>query len=267
MTRSFTASSLVTLPRLTAVSTARLMQELLNAAKAERKLPASIATDRDEVAEAYQVLQAELAKRLAAESEDGPVVRAADMVEDNAFGALSDWLSAWARLPGDRHPESADAAAVLQAIFPSGLTFLTIRPSDEWQEAEVRMRLIADKGHDDAIARLGGKPFLDELRIAHKAYGEALGITAVKQASETPALREARDTATDVVRAYVLRVSANVRKKDPESAALAQRLLAPLVNWKDRPARVSASSEPSAPAAPVAPAPVSPSAPTGLIRE
>src|SRR5690242_6655743 len=110
MTRSFTASSLVTLPRLTAVSAARLMQELLNAAKAERKLPASIATDRDEVAEAYQVLQAELAKRLVAESEDGPVVRAADMVEDNAFGALSDWLSAWARLPGDRHPESANAA-------------------------------------------------------------------------------------------------------------------------------------------------------------
>src|SRR5262245_12627855 len=133
MPRVFSPSTLVQLPRLSAVSTARLLQELLHAAKAEKKLPASIVADRDELAEAYEVLHGELARRLAGEKDQPPQVRAADVVEDNAFGALFDWLAAWARLPEDRHPEAAAATAVLQGVFPGGLSFLTIQPADEWQ--------------------------------------------------------------------------------------------------------------------------------------
>jgi hypothetical protein len=250
MNRSYSAGSLVRLPRLTAISTARLLQELLNAANAERKLPASIAADRDEVAEAYEALQIELAKRLAGEGEETPVVRAADAVEDNAFGALFDWLGSWTRLPADGHPEAAEAGAVLRDVFPTGLSFLAILPRDEWQEAEVRLRLIADRGHDDTIIKLGGEPFLDELKAAHKAYGEALGITAVKQAPEAAAVREAQDAGVDAIRAYVLRVSAHVRKRDPQTAELADRLLAPLRTWRDRPARAAASEAPAEPATP-----------------
>jgi len=252
VSRPISAETLVILPRLTAISTARLLQELLSAAKAEKKLPASIVPDRDDLTQAQEALQVALAKRLTGEGEETPVVRAADTVEDNAFGALFDWLSAFARLPAKAHPEAAQAATVLHSVFPGGLAFLAVRPHDEWQEAEIRARLIAEKGYDKTITLLGGKPFLDEITSAHKAYGEALGITVVKVAAESPAVRVARDNAIDLVRSYVLRVAALVRKSDPNTEALAQRLLAPLVNWRDRPAKAAtaapAVTEPEAPA-------------------
>jgi hypothetical protein len=261
MSRSFSTSSLVKLPRVSAISAARLLQELLNAANAEKKLPASIADDRDELLTARNILQTALQKRLTGEGEEPPAVRAADLVEDNAFGALFDWLTAWTRLPAEQHPESTEAETVLHAVFPTGLTFLAVRPSDEWQEAELRLRLMAEKGYEKTIVKLGGKSFLDEIKAAHKVYGEVLGITAVKSVQDTPALREARDGALDVVRAYVLGVSAHARKKDAPSAELAERLLAPLSQWKDRRGRGGAAV--SEPTADEATAPDAGSSPTG----
>jgi hypothetical protein len=101
----------------------------------------------------------------------------------------------------------------------------------------------------------GGSPILDEIASAHKAYGEALGITVVKVAAEGPAVRVARDNAIDLVRSYVLRVAALVRKSDPNTETLAQRLLAPLVTWRDKPVK-AAAAEAAAPAVtePAAPA-------------
>jgi hypothetical protein len=253
MSRSFTAGSLVRLPRLTAVSAARLMTELLSAAAAEKKLPAAIAADRDELESARDALQAELSKRLAADGEESPQIAAADRVEDNAFGALADWLAAIARLPAERHPEGAKARAALQAIFPSGLEFLKLRTRDEWQEAETRLKRIENEDLDGVKIRaviegLGGKPFLAELAHAHKEYGEVLGITTPAAASDPPAVREAYEAALEALRGYVLVVSAHVKKSDPHSAARAARLLAPLTTWRDRAPRGGAVEEPAAPA-------------------
>ncbi len=147
------------------------------------------------------------------------------------------------------------ATTVLQSVFAGGLAFLAVKPANEWQEAEIRIRLIAEKGHDKTIEQLGGKPFLDHLAIAHTAYGEALGITAVKQVVETPAIRVARDAAVEVIRGYVLRVVALVRKSDPEAEALSQRLLAPIVNWRESPAKAGAPVDPVAPAETAPPVP------------
>lgn len=247
MARDFSSSSLIQLPRLNAISTARLLTELINAANAEKKLPAAIAPERDELVVAHTGVEAELTKRLLGEGQETPKVRAADSVEDNAFGALFDWLASFARLPDARHPAAAKARAILQAVFPNGLAFLAIAPRDEWQEAELRLGVIAKNGSTKTIHELGGKPFLDELEVAHKAYGEALGITAEKTVTDAPQLRVARDEALDVIREYVLRVMSHVRKKDPQTRALADRLLAPLIHWSDRPTREGAQDE--APAA------------------
>jgi hypothetical protein len=57
----------------------------------------------------------------------------------------------------------------------------------------------------------------------------------VNTAVESPAIRVARDAAVDVIRGQVLRVAALVRKSDPQSEALSQRLLAPIVNWREDP--------------------------------
>jgi hypothetical protein len=250
MSRSFSPSDLIALPRLNAISTARLLYELLKATTEEKKLPASIAADRDELAEAHHTLMAALKKRLVTELGESPQVRAADAVEDNAFGALFDWLRSFARLPEDRHPEALEARAVLQAVFPTNLGFLSISPPDEWQEAETRLQAIADNGYDVTIKKLGGGPFLEELKTAHKVYGEILGITVTRPTTEPLALREAFDAAHEALRSYVLRVSAHVRKSDPSSAELASRLLSPLVHWKDRPNKPSEPEEAPLPEAP-----------------
>ncbi len=250
MSRSYSPTNLVVLPRLTALSTARLMAELLNAAAAEQQLPGLIAADCIELQKAREVLLVELGQRL--EGEEPPGVRPADRAEDNAFGALSDWLLSFARLPASRHAAAAEAKAIHDALFPTGLTFLNIRAADEWQEAETRLRAIKDKGLDATILSLGGKPFLDELHAAHAAYGEALGITAKKPAPEAPRLRAARDAAQEVVRSYVLRVAAHARPSEPATVALTNRLLAPLVGWKDKPQKTaSANTEEMPPSSPV----------------
>lgn len=246
MIRSFTADNIVTLPRLNGLSAARLLQELITAAKTEASgvgwLPSEIA----ELESAYLGIDTELTRRLTGEGRPAPVVRGADKAEDNAFIALYEWLHGWARLPVSRHPEAGDAAAVLAAVFPRGRTFLSLRPSDEWQEAELRLKLIADKGYDQIISELGGKALLSELRYVHKAYGEALGITSVKATVEPPAVGEAREAAVEALRGYVLRVSAQVRKSRPETRQLADRLLAPLIAWRDQP--VGASEADATPA-------------------
>ncbi|UQA58679.1 hypothetical protein [Polyangium aurulentum] len=248
MSRSFSSDSLIALPNLTAISTARLMRELLNVAATENALPAAIADDRDALAAAHEVLLIELGKRLEGEGAQKALVRSADRVEDNAFGALSDFLLAFSRLPEDRHPEAAEAQAVHDALFPQGLGFLAIRPADEWQEAETRLRLIQEKGLGTTIAKLGGTPFLVELAAAHKAYGEALGITAVKPEPEAPSVGGAREAALEALRSYVLRVAAHVKKGEPATAALAERLLEPLASYKSRPrkGRAQDASEPPA---------------------
>src|SRR5689334_13096981 len=102
-TRSMSADKLVSLPRLSGISAARLVHELLSAAKAESTLPPSIVPDRDELTAVLEALHVELARRVSGEGEDTPRVGAADWVEDNAFGALHAWLSAFARLPAAQH--------------------------------------------------------------------------------------------------------------------------------------------------------------------
>ncbi|MDC0748636.1 hypothetical protein [Polyangium mundeleinium] len=45
---------------------------------------------------------------------------------------------------------------------------------------------------------------------------------------------KAQGEAIDALRSYVLRVAAHMRENDPATAALAERLLAPLAAWKGR---------------------------------
>lgn len=230
MARSFSADSLVVLPRLTALSATRLLAQLLATAAQEPALPPIIAEARNTLVPARERLETMLAKRAA--SSETPLIRAADMVEDNAFGAFVDWLRAIARLPLDLYPQAEAAQTVLVDVFKDGTGFLKIAPENEWQEAEIRLALLREKDHVDTVLTLGGKPFLDEITRAHKAYGEAVGTTTPKVAPEAPAIRAALDQARQEIRAYVMVVGSRIRREDPESQRMADRLLAPLIHWR-----------------------------------
>lgn len=241
MPRSYSAGSIVALPRLDSITVGRLIEALLTVAAAEEEaakkegleLPPSIAAARDEMAESREALQAELMKRQAGDGEESPQVRAADTIEDNAFRAVVAYLRAFALLPAERYPESAQAQEILDTVFSDGLGFITIKPEKEWEEANIRLGLLESRGFNPTIEALGGKPFLDELAFAHAQYGEVLGIKAVKEGQEAPAVRKSFEEAAASVRTYVLRVTGHVSKKDPRTAELAERLLVPLAEWKD----------------------------------
>jgi hypothetical protein len=79
-----------------------------------------------------------------------------------------------------------------------------------------------------------------------------LGITAIRPQVDSRDVREALNNAQEALRSYALRVSAHVRKSEPASAELAERLLTPLIQWKDRPSKASEQEETPPPATPSA---------------
>lgn len=257
MSRSYSAGSLVALPRLNALSTARLLHDLLAAAGG--KLPGQLAADREELVAASEALEGALGRQISRVGHAPRAVAAADRVEDNAFGALVDWLRAIARLPAERHPEARDAQAILDGVFPEGLSFLAWKPESEWQAAEIVRGLLAEKGHEDTIRKLGGASFLDEIAFAHAAYGKVL---APRPSVDKAEVQRTSRAAHDAIRTYVLRVSAHVKKGDPATRDLADRLLAPLHEHKGSPQRAKAKGLKPAPTAP-APAAGQPIAPVG----
>ena len=100
----------------------------------------------------------------------------------------------------------------------------------------------------------GGAAFLERLVRDHKAYGEALGITAIGQSAPPPVLlREPLLAARKALRSFVLASSAHA-DDNPEDQPLVDRLLRPIAEWQgsppkqtDAPALPDPSSAPATP--------------------
>ena len=107
-----------------------------------------------------------------------------------------------------------------------------------------------------APEKLGGALVLQQLRDAHREYGEALGITVEGQEVATAGVREPLNEFTDALRAYVLAVAAHADPKDEVSIELTNALLAPLYRWQTYIA-VSNAPEPTPPG-PTPPGPTPP---------
>ena len=129
----------------------------------------------------------------------------------------------------------------------------------EWAEGDTRLNRIITNNFEPEIEKLGGTLLLQQLRDAHKDYGEALGITAQGQDPTTPSIREPLQAFVESLRAYVLTVAAHAVPEDPSSGTLTDTLLAPLYRWQSY-VTVSTQPEPQpappAPTQPPAPAPV-----------
>ncbi|NUN53941.1 MAG: hypothetical protein HUU06_14315, partial [Planctomycetaceae bacterium] len=142
-----------------------------------------------------------------------------------------DWLTGWSKLPGGA-PEAHKARAILADILPQGLAFTRIAHELEWAESEARLAGIAQRKLDLPIRDLGGAPFLDALRDAHRHYGEALGLP--HPAHERDQVSDSLEDFLDALRTYVVRVTAHVDRDDPATIALAEQLLAPLTGGPRR---------------------------------
>jgi len=242
--RNLDLATLITVPRLDAAGAVALGNELLAAAEAVKKLPPPVEKARVRLRLTVKELAGGLQRRLGQPEPDPARTRAADSAEDNAFVALYYWLDGFSRLP-DSYEEAATARALSSVLFPDGLKFTKLPYKQEWAEADARLSRMTRDGLDQQILGLGGGAFIKNLQTAHKDYGEALGITAAPKetAPKTSFVREPFNQFIAALRPYVLRVLAYVDDEHPETAELAEALLAPLARWHSRPARPALASD------------------------
>jgi len=233
MSRRYDAASIVTLPVLKATEAHTLGTTLLTLADAV-EVPANAQPSLGRFRGAVNALGAALAA-VAPRQGYGPEVVVADNTVDGCWSGQYHWLDGWRRLPGG--PESAQADAVIQDLYPTGLDFTQMSYRDQWAESELRIKRLFAKGHDQTVLALGGERFLTRLQAAHAAYGEALGVTA---AGEFPEVNEANRREPllaflSALRGYVLKVAAHADPDVEGSEALVARLLAPLTALQPRP--------------------------------
>ena len=240
MARTYEIRDLITLPRLDASSADTLVTELVTRARGT-SLGASIASALKSLEERQKELKDALTSRLTVErTADNGRAKAADQALDVAFSATFDWLTGFSRLP-ETYEAAKTAARLLGALFPEGLKFTQLPFKLQWAEADARLSLIAkDSSFEAAFETLGGRVFLENLKKAHKEYGDALGITTTRAADPSvPNLHEPLLAVRNAIRTYALRVLAHA---DEHDAALAESLLAPLATWESRTATRSANA-------------------------
>lgn len=232
--RSSSAFDFIRLPKMDAVSAHTLGMSILAAAEGQA-LTEGAKEARDDVKVALLALGAVLKGKLPKEDRDpGPGSKQADAALDLAWSATYDFLTAWSKLRDE--PKAAIASKVRERLFPDGLKFTKIQFSKQWTESHRRLDLIEEGSLASNFATLGGQAFLDTLKRTHKAYGEVLGITkAPEDPVEEQKIRDALDRLSHALRAYVLHVSAMVRRDDPAQKALVEKLLAPLAHWQSPP--------------------------------
>ncbi|MFO0762163.1 MAG: hypothetical protein U0359_37335 [Byssovorax sp.] len=231
------SDDLIQLPRFDAIGAVTLGERLLDVPTLG-ELPRPIQKVRDDLALCLDALRRANALRAAEmRALDPEAAAASDEGLDLCWTALFEWLTGFSKLP-DGTPQAEEARTLLAELFPEGLGFLRLPYEIEWSESEGRLLRIAEEPLGDRIRALGGQPFLDALGAAHRDYGKVLGLRR-KAAGKAPAVhasvQEALAAFTAALRAYAVRVTAQVEVEEAETATLANALLEPLLTWRSGP--------------------------------
>jgi hypothetical protein len=246
MDRSFEASDMVQLPTIGVAGAIALGTEIATQANAAGKLPSPIARAFITLDASHLVLRDAAKGRLPdASLLESASVREADRTLDAAWSSAFDWCTGWSKLPLDINAAKvAIARGLVVSLFSTGLKFTQIAYKLEWSESQTRLDLIEEEKLAASFEALGGETFLKTIKVAHKAYGEALGLTKAKaEAAALPSLREPLDAFLAALRVYVVRVSAHVDPEHAGSAALAKKLLGPVTSWRSASAQAAAAEK------------------------
>jgi hypothetical protein len=248
----FQPASYVTAPQVNVASGVALAIALLN--QVPPKSGDGVRASARELRAATQRVQAQWGKqRPRAKVDHRPFDNAADV----SWGALAGRLGAQAALPHDRHPRAARAAGLLDRLKLDDLSWLTGKYNEQWSQAEHRLGRVRSEELRGDIDELAGKGFLDEVEHAHKAYGDALGITARHEgADDNVAMVEPLRALCDAVAEYGLQLCAAHRKADAATRREIVLALRPIDEHRVRYARGGASAESEAvtPDTPIPPA-------------
>ncbi len=242
------ALDLVTLPRLSASAAVTLGIELVEKADAQATLPPSIVKARGRLEEALERLRASRSVLEDAPVFDAVAVGEADHELDTAWSALHSFLQGWAKLPG-KDEERGAAQVLLDAVYPNGLKFTQLTFKLEWAESKARLDRLEEDYYSGLLAKLGGRPFQEELRDAQRAYGAALKIDQPAGPPKPSAHEHAPlQEFVEALRGYVVQTSAHAEHGEGDAHALTESLLGPFTTWLSGARRPKAVGKGGAPA-------------------
>jgi hypothetical protein len=248
---SYSAADVIQLPRLQASGAMALGGQLLSAARPHKKvLSKSIAKALTAFDAQHAALSDAIRDQVLPEPEGGVDTVQLDRNLDGCWSGLNDFFTTFTKLPGV--PQAVEAASLQSAILPGGLKFILLPYELEWAESETRIQRIEKNKLDARVEALGGGIFLASIKKAHAAYGKALGMTGpTTPGAAAPSIREPLDAFAAALRTYIVKVMGSVESDEPETQALADKLLLPLAAWDIGPAAKTAPAA-VAPVAPVA---------------
>lgn len=258
--RTFEVEEMVRLPRLGAYDVIALTTALLTRAEAAGALPPAIERELVRVRGGLGTLRAGAETR-AQENGQSDSKDEWNRALDTAWAALRWWSKGWSLVPYAENAQQAEDGARLEALlFPDGLRFTQLPFRTQWVESQTRLGLVEREALAPRITALGGQALLDAVRRAHDDFGRALGLTEATLLVASASLREERDALIDILRRYVLQVTAHADPDDPDSMALADHLLLPVKTWKTHaPATTPTDDLPGNEPLPVPPAAGAPS--------
>lgn len=186
--------------------------------------------------------------------------RPADIIVDNAWGALEQRIAGYARLPANEYPLAAKAQEIHDALF-ANMNFLTLEYTAEWAEGEARLTKIDKEGLAANIDKIAGPDFLSHLRVAHAAYGKVLGATTAQHKKPAPRVVDALNDLKRGIVQLAINIIAGIDEDVPTTVATAQSMLEPLDQLRAAQSRKASGDAPKPPAAtPTTPVPEVPAA-------
>jgi hypothetical protein len=178
-------------------------------------------------------------------------LKLADSRVDTAWGATYHRLEAYTWLPPEKFPRVPEAIALFKELFAQGKTFLGFKYAEEWAESERLLGLLsANPAKSKALTDFIGEGFLENVKEAHAAYGEAQGLTKNKPAETKLHLLDRVKESRLALIDYALALVIMANRKSADRADIA-----PSLQLFDVARTEAAASLRSAPAAEATPAP------------
>lgn len=143
-----------------------------------------------------------------------------------AWKAIRDRLVGFEALP-EGHADRTQAILLRDTLFSEGLEFNLLSFVDHHSESEHRLRLLEELGVMEDLARLVGDHFVNMLRAAHEAYGDALGINKATPDTVAVLLTEPLRALADAIIGYALQLIA-LSRHEPQKRDAVLRALAPI---------------------------------------
>lgn len=227
-------------PRTNAIQAVALALSLLR--RAPRSAPAAVRKAAKRLRDAVTELQSRRrARRNAPAKKADP--RVINTALDTAWGALRDALAAVARLPRERYPASAEAQRLIDLLFPEALAFLKLEYNAVWVESDETLRAMRQDDTAAALAPLVHADLVAEVARAHKAFGDAVGMTAeVEPAAPAVDVAEALTRVQAAITSYAVQVVAAAEEADEETVTQYRHALAPIIEQRAK-ARKGAKAE------------------------